>query len=37
LEDLEGLHLELDANAVLAQLTGTQVGVEVAEMNGPLR
>ena len=37
LEDLKGLNLEFEAYPVLAQLTGTTVGIEVAETEDPLR
>jgi len=36
LENLKGLHLELEADAVLVQFAGGQVGFKVAETDDPV-
>jgi hypothetical protein len=36
LENLEGLNLEFDADAMFSQFTGRQTDIEVVETDGPL-
>ena len=35
LEDLEGLNLELDSDAMFSQIAGTQADIELVETDGP--